>query len=162
MRLPSSSSLLAASLAVSLSSSSSSSSLSALAAPTGDLPEDSSSPNPVAHCRDSTVVRSVGAPFVGAPAFLSDITTDHPQSRSIEDIKKIVGDLVKDVLGALPIRSAADEDSTAPDSTTTPLPPAPPSSPAVKPPVPRNPPSEPPIERRDSLLDNVSGRSSTD
>lgn len=159
MRLPSSSSLLAASLAVSLSSSS----LSALAAPTGDLPEDSSSPNPVAHCRDSTVVRSVGAPFVGASAFLSDITTDHPQSRSIEDIKKIVGDLVKDVLGALPIRSAADEDSTAPDSTTTPLPPpAPPSSPAVKPPVPRNPPSEPPIERRDSLLDNVSGRSSTD
>src|ERR1700761_402967 len=103
MRLPSSSSLLAASLAVSLSSSS----LSALAAPTGDLPEDSSLPNPVAHCRDSAVVRSVGAPFVGTSAFLSDIATDHPQSRSIEDIKKIVGDLVKDVLGALPVRSAA-------------------------------------------------------
>jgi len=141
MRLPSSSSLIVASLAVSLSSSSS---LSALAAPTGDLPEDSSSPNSVAHCRDGVVVRSV----------------DHPQSRGIlspatdavgglvgkvtHDVSGLVGQITHDVLGLLARRdseSAADEDSISPDSTTAPpQPPAPPSSPGVNPPVPpRNP-----------------------
>lgn len=64
MKLPTSSSLLIASLAVSLSSSSS---LSALAAPTGDLPEGSSpsKPGPVAPCSSDGApeARSFGTPI---------------------------------------------------------------------------------------------------
>lgn len=149
MRLPSSSSLLLASLAVSASSSSS---LSALAAPAGDLPEDSSSPNPVAHCTDGAVTRSLGAPTGSASAFFSDTATDHPQSRGlVNDIENLLPALrplldpilkhlaVVDVAG-LPrdSASATDGDSTSPESPMT-TPPAPPSTPAVSHPKPPGP-----------------------
>ncbi|KAI9445383.1 hypothetical protein H4582DRAFT_2053426 [Lactarius indigo] len=116
MRLPSSSSLLLASLAVSVSSSSS---LSALAAPTGDSSEDSPLPAPVAHC-DNVAARSHA--------------TDHLYSRDvIGDVKEIVSDVLKEIGGDLSNRapeSAATGDSNDPESPTT-QPPAPPSTPAV-------------------------------
>jgi hypothetical protein len=133
MRLPSSSSLLLASLAVSASSSSS---LSALAAPAGDIPEDSSPSNSVVPCRDGAVTRSLGAPIGIASALFPDIATDHPQSRGLlepllKDVKGTVDDLLK-LLAARDFESAADKDSTSPDSTTPPPgPPAPPSTPAM-------------------------------
>ena len=95
MRLPSSSSLLLASLAVS-SSSSSSSSLSALAAPVGDGTESLSSPAPVppptvpphasiSHGSDDTIVQPNGAPTSCAITFLSNTATDYLQATNLLD-----------------------------------------------------------------------------
>lgn len=70
MRLPSSSSLLLATLAIS----SSSSSLSALAAPAGECPEDSSSPAPVPHGGNDTMAQSSSASaiiFAPSSSFLT-------------------------------------------------------------------------------------------
>lgn len=129
MKLPSSSSLLLASLAVSASSSSS---LSALAAPAGDLTSGSSSPDPVGDRRDGAVTRSLGAPFGSASTFFSDMATDHPQSRD-SPIAKLLGDLVNNLDGLLGLHLRdSGSDSTSPDSTTPPPgPPAPPSTPAM-------------------------------
>jgi len=77
MRLPSSSSLLLASLA-------SSSPLSALAAPTGDCPEDTSSPAPASLNHDDTSIQSNSKSTSCTTAtFASDIVTDNPQSRAL-------------------------------------------------------------------------------
>ncbi len=176
MRPPSSSSLLLPSLAVSASSSSS---LSALAAPTGDLPEDSSSPTPVAHCRDGAMTRSHGAPIGSTSAFFSDIATDQPQSRGLgEIIPPVVKQLKDDItllagmLSARDSASAAAGDENGPRSPTA-QPPAPPSTPAMPAKAPVNPPVSPPaqppklplplpvpIGRRGSIggLGNTSGR----
>lgn len=155
MRLPSGSCLLLASLAVSASSSSS---LSALAAPAGDIPEDSSSSNSVAPCKDGPVTRSLGAHIGSASAFFSDIATDHLQSRGLLDpllpLLEKVKDVLKKVEDLVPrdSESAADKDLTGPDSTTpSPGPPAPPSTPAmpnlsnpsVRPSTPPGPPGPP-------------------
>ncbi|KAI9454896.1 hypothetical protein BJY52DRAFT_1188686 [Lactarius psammicola] len=142
MRLPSSSSLLLASLAVSASSSSS---LSALAAPAGDLPEDSSSPAPIAHCRDGAVTRS----------------HDQPQSRGLVDhvsqpLEQAVEKLKEDITRLTSVLSTRDSESPAAgDSNGPESPPAPPSTPAVpppKPPVrPPVPPPKLPIGQRSSI-----------
>ncbi len=89
MRLPSSSSLILASLAVS----SSSSSLSALAAPTGDGSEVSS-PATVPHGSDDTTAQPHGAPTSRTITFLSNTNTatDHLQSRNLVD--QITGPLL--------------------------------------------------------------------
>jgi hypothetical protein len=80
MRLPSSSSLL---LVASLASSSS---LSALAAPTGDCPEDSSSPAPAPLNHDDTSIQSNSkSTSCSTATFASDIVTDNPQSRGLLD-----------------------------------------------------------------------------
>ena len=154
MRLPSSTSLLLASLAVSASSSSS---LSALAAPTGDAPEASASPAPSAHCTDGAVARSLGAPIDSAIRLLfSDTATDHLQGRGaagggIPPIGSILGTNARAVAG-LPRdpQSAADGNSTAgPEPTpASPHPAAvsPPVQPPVKPPVQAQPPAEVPVK----------------
>src|ERR1700677_3004611 len=117
MRLPSSSCLLLASLAVSASSSSS---LSALAAPAGDIPEDSSSSNSVAPCKDGPLTRSLGAHIGSASAFFSDIATDHLQSRNLlqplQPLLDEIEEVLKRVKNMLPrdSESAADKDSTNP------------------------------------------------
>jgi len=86
MKLPSSSSLLLATLA-------SSSSLSALAAPTGDCPDDSSSTAPAPLNHDGTAIQSNGESISCTTAtFPPDIVTDNLQSRG----------LVDDLLKALP------------------------------------------------------------
>ncbi len=148
MRLPSSSSLPLASLAVSASSSSS---LSALATPTGDLPEESSSPTPVTHCRDGAVTCSHGAPIASTSAFFFDIATDQPQSRGLgEIIPPVVKQLKDDITllaGMLSVRdsaSAAAGDENGPESPTA-QPPAPPSTPAMPAKAPVNPPVGPPF-----------------
>ncbi|KAH9176874.1 hypothetical protein EDB89DRAFT_1595796 [Lactarius sanguifluus] len=130
MRLPSSSSLLLASLAVSASSSSS---LSALAAPAGDSSEDSPLPAPVAHCDNGVAARS----------------HDHLQSRGA--VEGIVGPILKkieDIIGPLNVHPTRDSESAAPgdlndpESPTT-QPPAPPSTPAVPAKALVNPPDAP-------------------
>jgi hypothetical protein len=103
MRLPSSSSLLLASLAIS----SSSSSLSALAAPTGDCPEDSSSPAPVPHGSDDTMAQPNSTPTNCAITFLSNSATDHLQSRGlVGDVhKKIIDPLLGSISDLLPLNA---------------------------------------------------------
>ena len=85
MRLPSSSSLLLATLA-------SSSSLSALAAPTGDCPDDSSSTAPAPLNPDGTAIQSNGKSISCTTAtFTPDIVTDNLQSRGVlDDILKVL------------------------------------------------------------------------
>ena len=92
MRLPSSSSLLLASLA-------SSSSLSALAAPTGDCPEDSSSTASALPNRDDSAIRSSSKSTSCTTAtFASDTVTDDLQSRG----------LLNDLLAAVPLPPPTD------------------------------------------------------
>ncbi|KAH8991954.1 hypothetical protein EDB92DRAFT_1859126 [Lactarius akahatsu] len=134
MRLPSSSSLLLASLAVSASSSSS---LSALAAPAGDSSEDSPLPAPVAHCDNGVAARS----------------HDHLQSRGAvgDTVVPIVDPLFKkivDIIRPLNVHSTRDSESAAPGDSNDPespttQPPAPPSTPAVPAKALVNPPETP-------------------
>ncbi|KAH9056950.1 hypothetical protein EDB87DRAFT_1686665 [Lactarius vividus] len=130
MRLPSSSSLLLASLAVSASSSSS---LSALAAPAGDSSDDPPLPAPVAHCDNGVATRS----------------HDHLQSRGV--VGNTVNPILKQIEGIiapLDVHSTRDSESAAPgdlndpESPTT-QPPAPPSTPAVPAKALVNPPKAP-------------------
>src|SRR6267154_1344216 len=111
MRLPSSSSLLLASLAV---SSSSSSSLSALAAPAGDGPvaESLSSLAPVPQGSDDTVAQPNSAPTSCTITFLSNTATGYPQARNVVDkvtaplpvppeLVKPIPDLIQAIVGPL-------------------------------------------------------------
>ena len=77
MRLPSSSSLL---LVASLASSSS---LSALAAPTGDCPEDSSPASASLSQDDTSIQSNSKSTSCTTATFASDIITDNPQSRAL-------------------------------------------------------------------------------
>ena len=162
MRLPSSSSLLLATLAI---SSSSSSSLSALAAPTGDhCPEDSSSSAPVPHGSDDTMAQPNSTRPSCTITFLPDTATDHLQSRSlVTPLTSDLGNLISDLLNGItkpltarggpvdtlthliPVnpraeRSDASGPGAAPgDSPTQPAPAAPAPPPAAAPPLPANP-----------------------
>ncbi len=123
MRLPSSSSLILASLAV--SSSSSSSSLSALAAPVGDGPDSPSSPAPapphapvllhasVRHGSDDRA-QVISAPTSYIITLVSDIATDHLLTSSLVDevtapFPPALANLIHSILD--PVFGNMDEDS---------------------------------------------------
>jgi hypothetical protein len=102
MKLPSSSSLLLASLAIS----SSSSSLSALAAPTGDCPEDSSSPAPVPNGSDDTMAQPNSTPPSYTITFLSNAATDHLQNRGlVEDVHKLLDGIIGHLQDVVPLNA---------------------------------------------------------
>ena len=163
MKLPSSSSLLLATLAVTASSSS----LSALAAPAGDA-GDSSSPNPAAPCpsSDGGISRPVGTSILSAaahpPLFLTQATTEQqPQGRAfMPSFAAYVGAgrvVARDSDSGPDAANGNPNDPGSPAATTSAPPPTPtpesrdlPVDPPVKPPVspPSNvkPPVEPPVK----------------
>ena len=109
MRLPSSSSLLLASLA-------SSSSLSALAAPTGDCPEDSSSMASAPLNRDDTAFQSDSkSTSCTTTTFASDTVTDNPQTRAM------LNDVLAPLAALLPGLYSDKKDPKARADSTLPL-----------------------------------------
>ncbi|KAH9996506.1 hypothetical protein BJV77DRAFT_1065734 [Russula vinacea] len=138
MKLPSSSSLLLASLAIS----SSSSSLSALAAPTGDCPEDSSSPAPVPNGSDDTMAqpnKDVHKLLDGIIGHLQDVVPLNARQGPLDAVKALIprAEGTKDSgTDAAPEDSStqpppSEPQASAPSPAAAPAPPA-----APKPPVP--------------------------